>query len=175
MHGNTASHSHSFLHRHYPRFMRVGWNQNTMQVWKPWHYKAIEPFKLHPMSMSFIYEVCEHHLRLWMGTWLHTHTITTIDISPDLWELAEILPNASEQTMPLCFGWGCRTFQTASHVHDILISIWGVCALSMVVDGHMASHSHGYHHRHFPRVVKVSWNPTLCKCENHATSFWLRL
>ncbi len=84
-----------------------------MQVCKPYHYalvEAVEPFKLHPMSMSYIYEVFEHLLRLWMGIWLHIHTITTTDTSPDLWKLAEILPYASVQTTPLCFGWGCRTF-----------------------------------------------------------------
>ncbi len=48
---------------------------------KPWHYalvEAVEPFKLHPMSMPYTYEVFEHLLRLWMGIWLHTHTIITI-------------------------------------------------------------------------------------------------
>ena len=147
-----------------------------MQVCKPCHYtlvEAVEPFKLHPMSMSYIYEVFEHLLRLWMGIWLHTHTITTTDTSPDLWELAEILPDASVQTMPLCFDWGCRTFQTASHVHGIPIE--GVWAPSQVVDGYMASHSHHYHHRHFPRFVIVGWNPTLCQCANHATTLWLGL
>jgi hypothetical protein len=54
-----------------------------MQVCKPCQYKAVEPFKLHPMSMSYIYEVFEHLLRLWMGIWLHTHTITTTNVSPD--------------------------------------------------------------------------------------------
>jgi hypothetical protein len=51
------------------------------------HYtlvEAVEPFKLHPMSILFIYEVFECLLRLWMGIWLHTHTITTTDVSPDL-------------------------------------------------------------------------------------------
>ncbi len=87
-----------------------------MQVCKPCHYaltEAVEPFKLHPMSMTYIYEVFEHLLRLWMGIWLNTYTITTTYASPDLGKLAEILPDASVQTMPLCFGWGCRTFQTA--------------------------------------------------------------
>ncbi len=66
------------------------------------HYalvKAVEPFKLHPMSMSYIYELFEHLLRLWIGKWLHIHIIITTDTSPDLWELAEILPDASVQTM----------------------------------------------------------------------------
>jgi hypothetical protein len=40
---------------------------DLMQVCKPCHYKAVEPFQLHPMSMSYIYEVSEHLLRLWMG------------------------------------------------------------------------------------------------------------
>jgi hypothetical protein len=48
-----------------------------MQVCKPCHYalvEAVEPFKLHPMSMPYIYEVVEHLLRLWMSIWLHIHT-----------------------------------------------------------------------------------------------------
>jgi hypothetical protein len=37
--------------------------QGVMQVWKPCHYamiEAVEPIKLHPTSMSFIYHVFEH-------------------------------------------------------------------------------------------------------------------
>ena len=87
------------------------------------------------------------------GQWLYTNTNTTTDDSPDLWELGEILPDASVQTMPLHFGWGCRTFQTAFHFN--CIPIWDVWAPSQVVDGHMASHSHPDHHRHFPRFVRI--------------------
>ncbi len=112
----------------------------------------------------------EHLLWLWMGIWLHIHIVTTTDASPDLWELGEILPDASVQTTPLHFVWGCRTFSTASHVN--VIHIWGVWAPSQVVDGHMASHSHRYHHRHFPRFVRIGWNPTWCKFGNHAM-LWL--
>jgi hypothetical protein len=78
-----------------------------MQVYKPCHYtlvEAVERCKLHPMSMSYRYEVFEHLLRLWMGIWLHIHTVTTRDASPEMKKLAEILPDASVQTMPLCFG-----------------------------------------------------------------------
>ncbi len=75
--------------------------------------------------------------------------------------------------MPLRFDWVCRTFQTASHVH--VIPIWGVGAPSQVLDWHMASHSHHYHHGCFPRFVKDGWNPTCCKCANHTTMHWLRL
>ncbi len=106
---------------------------------------------------------------MWMGILLHIHTITTTNISPDLWELAEILPDASVQTMPLWFGWGYRTFQTASHIH--VIYIWEIGAPSQVVDEHMASHSHHFHHRHFPMFVRDGWNSTWCKCANHATIF----
>jgi hypothetical protein len=59
-----------------------------------------------------------------VGIWLHTHTITTKDASPDLERLAEILPDASVQTIPLCFDRGCRTFQTASHVHGNLYEVF---------------------------------------------------
>ncbi len=146
-----------------------------MQVCKPCHYafiEAVEPFKLHSMSMAYLYEVFERLLRLWMGIWLHTQAISTTNVSPDLWELSEILvPYASVQTMPLHFGWGCKTFQTASLIN--VIHIWGFWAPSQALDGHMASHSHCYHHRHYPRFGKVGWNPIWCKCTNYTTTLWL--
>ncbi len=110
-----------------PQIWRGCLKSYLMQVCKPCHYaliEAVEPFKLHSMSMSYLYEVLEHFLRLWMGILLQIHIITTTDTSPDLWELGEILPDASVQTMPLCFDWGCRTFQTASLIH--VIHIWGI-------------------------------------------------
>jgi hypothetical protein len=61
-----------------------------MQVCKLWHYalvEAVEPFKLHPMSMAYLYEVYERLLRMWMGIWLHTHFVTTTDASPYLGKL----------------------------------------------------------------------------------------
>ncbi len=151
-----------------PKICEIWLISDLIQVCKPCHYKAVEPFKLHPMSMSYIYEVIQSLLRLWMGIWLHTHTITTMDVPPDFWDLAVILPDAIVQTMPLCFGWGCRTFQTTSHVHGILI--YGVWAPSQVVNGYTALHSHCYLHRHFPRFVRFGWYPTLYKCANHATT-----
>jgi hypothetical protein len=51
--------------------------------------------------MAYIYEVFEQLSRLWMGIWLHTHTVTSTDASPDLGNMAEILPDASVQTVPL--------------------------------------------------------------------------
>jgi hypothetical protein len=50
------------------------------------HYaivEAVEPFKLHPTSMSYIYKVFEHLEQLCMGIWQHTHTFTTTEVSPD--------------------------------------------------------------------------------------------
>jgi hypothetical protein len=73
-------------------------------VWKRSHYaiiEAVEPFKLHPISMSFIYKVFDHLNQLWMGIWQHTHTITTTEVSPDLGELAEIIDDVSVETIPL--------------------------------------------------------------------------
>ncbi len=102
-----------------------------------------------------------------------THTVTTTDAPPELWELAEILPDASVQNMQLHFGWGCRTFQTASHVH--VIPLWGLWTPSQVVDEWLASQSDHYHHMCFHRFGKVGWNPTWCKCANHPTTLWLRL
>ncbi len=69
--------------------------------------------------MSYIYEVFEHHKQLWMGIWQHTHTVTTTEVSPDLWELAEILDDVSVEMILVRYRWGCRTFQTASHIYVI--------------------------------------------------------
>jgi hypothetical protein len=53
--------------------------------------EAVEPFKLHPTSMSYIYKVFEHLTQLLMGIWQHTHTVTTIDVCPDLGEFTKII------------------------------------------------------------------------------------
>ncbi len=154
-----------------PQICEIWLKSYLTQVCKPCHYNlvgAVEPFKMHPSSVSYIHKVFERLVRFWMGIWLHTHTVTTKAASQDLGKLAVILPDESVQTMPLRFGWGCRTFQTASHVQGI--HIWEVWAPSQVGDGHMASHSHHYLHRHFPRFVRVGWNPTWRKCANHATT-----
>jgi hypothetical protein len=66
--------------------------------------EVAEPFKLHPKCVSYIYNVFENLHLLWMDIWLHTHTITTTDISPDLGELAAIIGDVSVQTMPLRYG-----------------------------------------------------------------------
>ena len=71
---------------------------------KPCHFamvEAVEPFKMHPTSKSYKYEVFDHLQLLGMGIWLHTHSIKITYISPDLVELAKSLGDASVQTMPL--------------------------------------------------------------------------
>ena len=62
--------------------------------------EAVEPFKLHPISMSYIYYVFEHLTQLWMGIWQHIHTVTNTDVSPDLGELAEIIDDVSVEMIP---------------------------------------------------------------------------
>ena len=66
--------------------------------------EAVEPVRLHPASMSYIHKVFEQLQMLWMVIWLHTHTILTTDISPDLGELGHILGDESVQTMLECNG-----------------------------------------------------------------------
>ncbi len=177
MDGHMASHSQHYHHRHFPRFVKVGWNPTwckcanhaTTILLRLWNLSNC--IHVHGISIWGVW--APSLLRIWIGIWLHNHIITTTDASPCLWKLAEILPDTSVQTMPLQFGWGCGTFQIASHVHAI--PIWGVGAPSQDVDGHMASHSNHYNHRCFPRFVRVGWNPTWCKCANHTTMLWLRL
>ncbi len=136
--------------------------------------EAVEPFKLYSTSSHM-------HLRCW-GTficrgWAYgcTHTVTTTDISPDLGELAETLGDGSVQTIiPLGYGWGCRTFQTAFHIHDI--HTYGVGAPSPVVDRHMAAHSHHYYHRRFPKFGRAGWITMQCLSLQtiplHCCQFW---
>ena len=65
--------------------------------------EAVEPFKLHPTSMSYLYEVFEHLQLLGISIWMHIHSVTTTEVSPDLGELAESesLGDVSVQTIPL--------------------------------------------------------------------------
>jgi hypothetical protein len=65
--------------------------------------EAVEPFKLHHTSMSYIYKVYEHLKQLWMGIWQHTHTITTTEVSPDLGKFSEILHDVNVEIIPLCY------------------------------------------------------------------------
>ncbi len=55
-----------------------------------YHYAIVddvEPFKLHPTFMSYLYEVFEYLQLLGMGIiWMHIHSVTTTDVSPDLGE-----------------------------------------------------------------------------------------
>ena len=129
----------------------------------------------HHIHVIPIWEVFEH-LRLLcidIYIWMHIHSVTTTDVSPDLGELAESLVDASVQIIPLHNGWGCRTFQTAHHIH--VIPIWGVWAPLTVVYRHMDAHSLRHYHRRFPRFGRVSRKSRWCKCANHTTSQWLRL
>ena len=61
--------------------------------------EAVEPFKLHPTSMPYIYSVFEHLKQLWMGIWQNTHTVTTTEVSPDLGEFTEILDDVSVEML----------------------------------------------------------------------------
>jgi hypothetical protein len=63
--------------------------------------EAVEPFKLHITSMSYLYEVFEHLQLLCIDVRMHIHSITSTDVSPDLGELAESLGDVGVQTIPL--------------------------------------------------------------------------
>jgi len=94
-------------------------------------------------------------------------------IFPDWGELVEILGHVCAQTMPLRYGWGSISFQTASHIH--VIQMQGVWAASIVVDGHLNAHSHHYPQKCFPRFERAGWSPSRCRWANDAPMLWLRL
>ncbi len=64
--------------------------------------EAVYPIKLLPHPCH-TYEVFEHLQLLCIDIWMHTHTVTTTDVSPDLGELAESLVYARVQTIPLSY------------------------------------------------------------------------
>ncbi len=83
---NQRPHTHKHTQT-LPQICKSWLRSNPMQVCKPCHFtlvEAVEPFKLLPMSISYIHESFEHLLRLWIGIWLHIHTVTTTGVSPDL-------------------------------------------------------------------------------------------
>ena len=45
----------------------------------------------------------EQLTQLCMGTWQHTHTVTTTEVSPELGELTEIPDDVSVVMIPLCY------------------------------------------------------------------------
>jgi len=63
--------------------------------------EAVEPFKLHPTSMAYIYKVFEHLKQLWMGIWQHLHSFTTTDVSPDLGKFSKIINDVNVEMIPL--------------------------------------------------------------------------
>ena len=74
---------------------------------KPCHFtivEAVEPFKLHPTSMSYLFKVFEHLQLLGMGIWMYIHSVNTTDVSPGLRKLAESLGDVSVQTIPFSNG-----------------------------------------------------------------------
>ena len=92
---------------------------DTTSLW----LRLQKPFKLHPTSIWYIFNVYEHSFIWWMGIWMHWymehhHHKCSSRFGRSLgWNLGDV----SAQMIPLRYGWGCRTFQTASHIHLIQI------------------------------------------------------
>jgi hypothetical protein len=108
----------------FPQIWESSLTSYNMKMWKWYHdtiVEAVEPFKLHPTSMSYIYKLFEHLKQLWMGIWQHIHSITTTEVSPDLGKFSDIIYDENVEMIPRHYRWGCRTFQTASHIHVIHI------------------------------------------------------
>ena len=98
----------------------------------PLHYHwGCRTFKT--ASHIHVIKVLEHLKQLWMGIWQHNHTVTTTEVSPDLGKFSEIICDVNVEMIPLHYHWGCRTFQTASHIH--VIHILGVWTPYTVMDG----------------------------------------
>jgi hypothetical protein len=76
-------------------------------------------------SHIHVIKVLEHLKQLWMGIWQHNHTVATTEVSPYLGKFSEIIYDVNVEMIPLHYHWGCRTFQTASHIHAIhILCVW---------------------------------------------------
>ncbi len=87
-------------------------------------WRLTRQFKILSCHWFFQFHASENIPTIFM---LHAKTTSTCfpsKTSRFVSVLSEILPYASVQTMQLCFGWGCRTFQTASHVHAHLYEVF---------------------------------------------------
>jgi hypothetical protein len=135
--------------------VRVGWNPRWLMcqnhVTAPWlRLKNLSNCIPRP-SYTYIRWLWILFI-LWMGMYMHTNTITTTNVSPDLGKLAEILNDGRVKTISLRLcGWGCRTFQTASHIHLMhILGVWET--VYYAVDGYVDTPAHHYHHIHFPNL-----------------------
>jgi len=116
---------------------------------------AAAPFKLHPTPISYINRVFEHLHLLWISIWLHTHTVTTTDLSSKIgWVMQVCKPchcTLFEAVEP--FKLHPKSISYINNVFEQLHLLW--LAPSSVVNGHMAAHSHYHHHRCFPRFGRI--------------------
>ena len=113
--------------------------------------EAVEYFILHPTSMSYMNKVFEHQKDFWRGIWQYTHTVTTTNNSPNLGELTEIKDDVNIVTMPLRYGWDCRTFQMGHPYHTYIryLSTFNWYA------GLYGSTRTRYHHRRIPQFGRI--------------------
>ncbi len=170
-----VSHSHCYHHRHFPRVVRVDWNptwckcaNHATTLWlRLWNLSNCIPHPCH----TFI-----RHLSAFSGCGC-AYGFILILLPPQM--LPQICENwLKSYLMQVCKPCNYALVEAVEPFKLHLMSmsyIYRVVAPSQVVDGHMASHSHCCHHRHFTGFVRVGWNPTWCKCANHATTCWLRL
>ena len=157
-------------------------------MWKWSHYaiiETVEPFKLHPISMSYIYKVFEHLEQVWMGIRQQIHTITTTDVSSDLGEFTEIRDDVSVEMIPLRNRWDCRTFQTAFHTIVETVEPFKLHPISMSYIYKVFEHLEQFRMgiwQHIHTVTTTDVSPDLgkvseiiwCKCGNDPTTLSLR-
>ena len=113
-----TAHSYHYHHRCIPRFERAGWNPRWC---KCQNYPNTLSLRLWNLS-NCIPHPCHTYIRC-LNTlnscgWGYGSTLIPLptDVSPDLGKFSEIIYDVNVKTIPIRYGWGCRTFQTASHI-----------------------------------------------------------
>jgi len=140
-------------HSHYYHYLP---SHAFLQIWESWlkswdinmctwcncaMVEALEPFHLHPTSIWYTNNVFEHLLLQWM--------------SASGWIFRPLPPQTFLQIWE---SWLKSLFTNMIWYHILFVS-----APSSAVDGHH------YHHTHFPRFGRVSWNPGTTKCASNTT------
>jgi len=104
--------------------------------------------------------------------WMHPSTLTIANIEPQCcrvdWNLKWRWRRANNANT--LYDWGCKTFQTGSHIHFIHIHVHGVWAPSAVVDRHMdATLTIADIH---PQCCRVVWKLMSWRRANNATTLY---
>ncbi len=153
-----------------------------------WQHKwcqgaVVEALTQHRIVLTYapkIWNVFDKLHKLWIGIWIHHHTITTTCAGLDLrfGKTAEILYYCCvTKMMPRCSGWCSNPSWNSSHMYFYCMKcVWQTL---YAVDGHIDPSPHRFHHMCWPRFGKSAeiryhcWAiQTMPRCSGCSSNTW---